>query len=247
MRIWLCGLLFLCVGCASVGTTESKPIVFGSDLGNRPFAYIENNRPQGFEPELIVAVATALDRRIALSRMPFGLLIDAVVSGEIDVACATLGITPERAAQVAFTVPYYVTEISVVVPIDSPLQTTGDLAGKRIGASRGTTSERAVRQQVPTANLVLDRKENVSFAMLLDAGDVDAAAMDGPDAQRMVSAAPTKYRRLGALSTERYAMAVHPENSELLQELNLALARLKSEGRIETMLLRHAIPRSQSR
>lgn len=235
----LLALIVLCllVSCAS-------PLRVGSDLSNEPFAQMLDDEPVGFEVELVEAIAAELGRPVVWERMEFGRLIDAAASGEVHIACATLGITPERAMRVRFTRPYYRTEITVVVPADSPFAKIADLQGQRVGAARGTTSERAVRQCAPGARLVLDRKEGRSLVDQLVAGEIDAAAMDGPDAVELLDASPREFRRLGALTTERYAMAVTPGDTALLRDFDRAVEAMQEDGRIAELLARHGIPPS---
>lgn len=230
--------LLLLVGCAS------PPLRVGSDLSNEPFAQMLDSGPAGFEVELVEAIAAELGRAVVWERMEFGRLIDAAAAGEVDVACATLGITPERAARVRFTHAYYRTEITVVVPAGSGIATVEGLQDRRVGAARGTTSERAVRQFAPGARLVLDRKEDESLVDLLVAGEIDAAVMDGPDAIELVEASPHELRRLGALTTERYAMAVTPGDATLLRDVDRVIEAMLADGRIAGLLARHGIPAS---
>lgn len=240
MRGWIFGLFAVGLsGCHSV-----PPLVVASDLSNRPFAFVEGDTPSGFEPELIALLGAELGRPIQWRRMEFSQLIEAVEKGDVDLACATMGVTPERAGRVAFTVPYYRTEIAVVVLSNSRLRTITDLAGQDVGAARGTTSERALRVHAPAANAVLERKEGVTFSALLTSGALHAAAMDGPDAQRMVAAEPTRFRRLGSLSSEEYSIVVSRQRPELLGRLNRALAAVQADGRVVALLERHKIPAS---
>ena len=142
--------------------------------------------------------------------------------GEADLVVATIGITPERAALVDFRRPYFHTAIAVVVRGDSSApRRFEELAGRSVGASRGTTSERALLAALPDALPVLDRPAGVGWEDLLLDGQIDAACMDGPDATRLVREHAGTLRRLQPdLAEERYAIAVAKGSATLVAAIN---------------------------
>ncbi len=216
--------------CAS--STERRealpPIVVGSDLDNAPFAWIEDDgRPAGRDVEMMERIAVLIGREFAWRRLPFGELLDACAAGEVDVVCATLGVTPERARSVRFTRGYFETQLAVVVRADGPLETLDDLVGRRVGAGPGTTSEKALFERLRFSHPVLA----AGAASLFETGAVDAVVLDAPAAQALVAASGGRLRRLPeSLAPETYALAVAPDEPLLRADLDRALAVLKSSG-----------------
>ena len=219
-------------GRAAIGS-EREALVVASDFDNPPFAsWLSGDEPEGFEPDLVRDLARVLDRPVRWKRVPFGTLLDVVSNDEADLIVATLGITPERSRMVDFSRPYYRTEIAVVVRAgaDEP-GSLSDLSGRRVGAARGTTSERAARNSLPDAVLVLERKDGESFGDMLLDDRIDAVCLDGPNADQLARENPAKLRRLEqALAEERYAIAVARGNESLLESINVFLEHREREG-----------------
>jgi len=154
-------------------------------------------------------------------RTAFDELLPALEASEADLVVATLGWTAERAERVALSQPYFRTSIEAVVRIgDGEPRTMADLAGRKVSAGLGTTSEFAVRTQVPAAVLRgSDDKGETGITGLL-AGDLDALVMDGPDARDLVAAHPGEVRLLDApLAREDYVIAVAPARADELLPL----------------------------
>jgi polar amino acid transport system substrate-binding protein len=218
----------LLAACSSVPT-----IVVGSDLENAPFAYMdESGVPQGRDVEMMEALGHALDRRILWKRLPFDELIDAVASGKVDVVCATLGVTPERAAIVAFSSPYFATELSVVVAREAGAPARlADLAGKRVAGGVGTTSARAIKLNLRDAIGVFDNKQDLSAVQRLASGNVDAIVMDAPAARTLVAANADALTILDEpLDTEDYALAFNLGDVWLLDAVNRELSKFERRG-----------------
>jgi len=227
--------LALAAGCASAHGGGRDVLVVASDLDNPPFAFVDaEGRPGGRDVEMMEALATELGARVEWRRMPFDRLLPAVEAGEIDVVCATLGITPERAERVLFSEPYFRTSIAVVVrAAPGAPRTFSELAGRPVSAAAGTTSERALREHLSRAVPVLENDEGLSTAERLLAREVDAAVMDAPAANAMARDSNWALWVIAdPLCEERYALALPRSQADLRDRLNAALAALVGSGRM---------------
>ncbi|GJM22422.1 MAG: hypothetical protein DHS20C15_23370 [Planctomycetota bacterium] len=222
------------------------PLVVTSDLDNLPFAGVdENGKPIGRDVEMMEALAAALGRPVEWKRSPFETLLPAAHGGFVDVVCATLGITPERKQKVAFTRPYFKTVIHVVVRAgEGEARGWSDLYGRPVAASIDTTSERAVRQILPGATLVLENKEALGAAERLLLGEVDGVAMDGPAAEKVVRESGGALTLIEPpLTSEHYALALPKDRVQLLAELNALLARFEANGQLDAWNRRWGLAR----
>lgn len=246
----LCVLLACSSARPRAGTGEGSapgssegPLVVGSDLDNAPFAWIEERgpssagRPVGRDVDMMEELARMLGRGLEWRRMPFEELLPAVERGEVDVLCATLGISPERAERVRFTRPYFTTRLAVVVRAGpgEPLA-LAELEGRRVGGGSGTTAERAIRAELPGAVGVFENKSGLPGLERLLGHELDALVMDGPAADALVDASGSRLRVLAEdLGPERYALVVHPGARELERALSRALDELERGGRLATL------------
>lgn len=231
-------LLAACSGTTVDSTPPAPrpPLVVASDLDNPPFAWVdEQGRPRGRDVEMMEALGNLLGRPIDWRRMEFAALMPAAQSGAVDVVCATLGITPERSEFVDFTRPYFVTEIAVVTA-ERPAApgTLADLTGRRVAAGAGTTSERAVRQRLPTARGVFENETGAAAPERLQSGEVDAVVMDGPAADALVRKNPGLRRLPESLGEERYALVLR-RGDPLRTRLDEALAELERDGTLRRL------------
>lgn len=189
-------------------------------------------RALGRDVEMAEALAAELGAKLVWKRLPFDALLAAVEAGEVDVVIATLGWTAERAARVELSRPYFRTTIEAVVRTGpGEPRSAGDLAGKRVSAGLGTTSELAVRESVPGALLRAAGDKGQTGLPGLLAGDLDALVMDGPDARDLVAAHPDAVTLLRSpLAREEYVIAVDPDQQALLAAVNRFLERQAEAG-----------------
>lgn len=129
-----------------------------------PFAYVKNNMIAGYDVDFAVRFCEAYGYGLEIVPMNFAGLIPAVMSGKCDAAISCITITPERAESVLFSEPNLKSGVGVFVrKSDTQPQaphTLGrynsiqELAGKKVGVQTGTTNERLVAENIPTATRV---------------------------------------------------------------------------------------------
>jgi len=212
-----------------------EPLLVASDLDNMPFAGVDAaGNPIGRDVDMMNAVAEALGRPIEWHRADFETLLPAAQSGLVDMVCATLGVTAERAKKVSFSRPYFETVIAVVVRAgEGEPRGWDDLDDKLVAAGEGTTSERAVRAKLPRAILAPESKDALGAAERLLLGEVDGIAMDGPAADALVADSGAALTTLHTpLAPERYALALPQDREKLLTAVNEALRGFEASGQM---------------
>jgi len=235
--------------CRSAAPVRPQPLVVASDLDNPPFAWVgEGGLAAGRDVEMMQWIAAQLRRELVWKRMPFEQLLDAAARGEVDVVCATLGVTPERAQRVLFSRAYFRTEIVALVRAgEEEPQRLADLHGARVAAGVGTTSADALRRSLPEATAALENKEQRSSEERLQQREVDAVLMDRPAAEALVRATSGQLRVLPeALAQEHYALVVAPTRAELLAEIDAALLVLERKGELAELDRRFELRASSS-
>jgi polar amino acid transport system substrate-binding protein len=240
----LAWLLALASSCAAPDTPPRQGVLVASDLDNAPFAFVDaSGQPAGRDVEMMRALGERAGLELAWQRLPFEELLPAAEAGRVDVVCATLGVTPERAERVAFSRPYFKTRI-VAVARRGAGEPAGldELAGRRVAAGRGTTSERAVEHRLPLAILAPEAKSEGTTEQRLRAGSIDAAVMDEPAARALVARSQGALAILEpALTAEDYALALPRGREDLRRELDRALAELEAEGWLARLDAAHGL------
>ena len=107
------------------------------------------------------------------NRIPF------LLTNKVDLIVATFGITPERAKQVMFSIPYSAIENVVFAPKDKHITTIQDLKGLRVGVPRGTVQDVILSKTLGSAVKIARFDDDPSTYEALLAGQVDAIAETG--------------------------------------------------------------------
>src|SRR5690606_25888693 len=90
-----------------------------------------------------------------------------------DILIAVMSITPERAKQVAFSIPYTGFEIIMYGPQDQKVESWADLAGKRVGVTLGAVTDIETTRNAPPGTEIIRFEDDAATNTALLAGQVD--------------------------------------------------------------------------
>lgn len=200
---------------------------------------------EGFEADLARAIAEKLlgaPNRIDFYQITDEKRIPALQSDLVDMVLSQLTITPDRAEQVDFSIPYYITREGLLVPKGSDIKGLDDLKGKRIAVTEGSISLRRMRASLPSlpgATLVITP---LSFGNLeaVANGEADAASNDMINLTMMHRASdhPERYEIIDIgdrFDKKPFGVAVKKGNQSFVDLLNRAVEALKAVGEIDRL------------
>jgi ABC-type amino acid transport substrate-binding protein len=244
--------LVLCLlvisGCKSANTLsdldrvkQDGTLTVGNDTTYAPFEFVDSaNKPTGFDIELINAIAEKLGLKLNIVTTAWDGIIPALQTRKFEVLISSMTITPERAKEVSFSIPYYRADMGIV--FDKTRHTiTGpsDLAGLIVGAQVGTTGEQSARM----IDGVTDVRSypDIQLAMAdLKLGRIDAVVNDFPVSAFYAKDSPTlavirtlKVKDLDL--TQYYGIAMHLEDSQLKTAVDKALRDLAKDGTYDSI------------
>jgi polar amino acid transport system substrate-binding protein len=212
---------------ADLPLLQDGTLTVGSDIPFPPFEQGDPPDYEGFDIDLINAVADKMGLETSIQDKPFNLLLNGG-GGQIDVAIAATTITPERAQKVDFSDPYFNASQGLLVQQGSDIQTVDDLAGKIVGAQDGTTGETFASDNTDAAEVRPFPQIDDAYNALKN-GQVDAVLNDLPSVQ---DAADT----LGGLEVvqdfptdEQYGIYAQ-KGSPVIPAVNDALQQVKDDG-----------------
>jgi len=211
-------------------------LVMATNAEFEPFEYIESGKIVGFDVEIAEYIAAELGMTLKIDNMDFNAVLAAVPSGKADVGISGMSIKPDRLEVMDFSGPYYTAYQAVIVKSDNTAITKGeDLAGKKIGVQLGTTGDTLVTETYKPQGAEISRYSKGSEAMLdLVSGKIDAVVIDNSPAEKLSQAnAGTKVLDEPLDDVEEYAIAVKKGNTDLLNKINTALAKMKSTGKYD--------------
>jgi putative glutamine transport system substrate-binding protein len=251
--IVIAGLLAACTGGApAAGSKKALPkaadgtllrkiqdrgkIVVGVKYDVPMFGLLNptTNKVEGFDVDVAKEIATyifgnadAIEFKEAVSknRIPF------LQDGTVDLIISTMTINADREQQIDFSVVYYLAGQSLLVPKASAITGIKDLAGKKVGTAKGSTSENNIRKMAPQADVQLfDGYAEAVAAM--DAGRLDAVTTDDNILIGFQAKEPNKWKLVGGQFTkEPYGIGIAKNHPELVEVVNKVVKDLKTSGK----------------
>ncbi|MFO0749757.1 MAG: ABC transporter substrate-binding protein/permease [Myxococcota bacterium] len=214
-------------------------LVWGADVqGGEPYVFEKPGDPSvhiGFEVDIMEALAKRLGVRQRMVQFNWSNLIQSLERGDFDMTMNGIEATPERAAHVLLSRPYYVYGETLAVRAGSRFHSLADLSGRPVA-----TLNQSVAYDILRANPVeLRIYEGVEepYADLLT-GRVDGVLLDDVIADRYGCNKPGISCLPGDLARGVYVACVRREDPELRDAIDKALAAMQQDGELERILRR---------
>jgi ABC-type amino acid transport substrate-binding protein len=221
---------------AAAALTQTPGVLtVGSDIPWEPFEfYDDDDNLTGFDVELIEEMASRLGLSVTWIETDFDTIFTQLATGRFDVVASGTTITPERAAQVNFTEPYYNAEqaLTVNTTLTPDIQSVSDLsAGDRVAVQTGTTGEEWAEENLePLGIEVISYPEAADTYIALEGGQVEGVIFDEPSAAAETVNRPGLAIVEVITTNEQYGFGVDPARAELLAELNRVFSEMLADG-----------------
>jgi polar amino acid transport system substrate-binding protein len=236
-------LIALSVLAVMSGNSQAQQTLkVGTNSNGAPWSFHDatTNTEQGVSVELIKEIAKDAGFQIQLVPMAFGELITALNSNKIDIIAANLLITPERQTLVAFSGPIAPGGDGLIMPKsdNKDYKTLDDLKGLAVGTQADPfAASMQKRELFPDLKIFPNGTEAMRA---VSTGEIKAAVVgvNGaayeiklghfPDLMLVKSYQP--------LLKSVDAFSVRKDDSELLNKINISLAKLHANGTIKKIL-----------
>ncbi len=242
-----CGMRGLLLLWLLAGAAQASPSQWtvGVDPDFYPFSYLDaDGNPVGFSIDLIQALAARQQVSLRFRVERWSRLRELLQRGEIDVI-PSMVVTPERATQVNFSVPFVRGELRLLQAAgrqrssrSAGLEQLLRYPGQRIAVLRGSIAHDYLAARVAEQQLlaVHDREQLLNA---LDAGEAGAALvfmMEGMAAWPEGAGAVLATEPLQAAGQWRWmALAAPKDRPEMVQQLNEGLGALIASGAYERL------------
>lgn len=204
-----------------------------------------NGQLEGMDIDLARDFARRLGVRVVFVETNFRDFMDRLDQRACDIAMFGVGITPQRAARVAFSEPTLASAVHAVTTRGSRIiRDWADLdrPGNAIAVAAGTYMEPLMRQTLHHATLEVVAPPRTREAEL-QSGRVDAFMSDFPYTRRMMLM--HDWVRVidppGRFGETRYAYAVPLNEPAWLAQVNAFVAAVKADGTLELAAARHGL------
>jgi glutamate/aspartate transport system substrate-binding protein len=214
-----------------------------------PFSFVDSGkRPQGYSVDLCLEIADAIKSELGLPRLEVRYIpvspdnrIAALQDGTIDLECGSTSNTRERQKEVAFAYTTYVAGIKLLARKSSQISGIDDLRGKTIVVTRGTASEKLMKdinaERLMKMNIIVAADHDESFRTV-DQGSAAAFPMDDVLLYRLIAKAkqPDDFAVVGRyLSVEPYAIMMRKGETQLEAIVDRTLSQLFASGEIRRL------------
>ncbi len=225
---------------------DTGVFTIGYRIDSPPLSFVDRDgQPVGYSVDLCRRIAAALKEHLGSKEFSIEYeavtsenRIDAVKDGSVDIVCGSTTMTLGRMERVDFTLMTFLTGASLLSRSATPINTAGDLAGKKVVVVKDTTTETALRTHLNTSLIdatVVTVDTHVKAMSLLNAGEVQAFASDQVVliGQILQSDDPRAYILSQELfSFEPYGMIVRRNDPDFRLVANRAIARLYRSGHV---------------
>src|SRR5215470_7745915 len=101
----------------------------------------KDGQPEGYDPDVARLVGKYLGVPVEFVSVTGANRIPNLLSGKVDMLICLFGITPERALQVWYSIPYASEAATLVAPESRKVKAIDDLAGLKVGVPRGAMQD----------------------------------------------------------------------------------------------------------
>lgn len=214
---------------------ERGSVNVGVILDSPPYGLLDaNQQPDGFDVEVAkllgqyLGVEVNIVSLVGANRIPF------LLTNKIDLVIAGMGITPERAKQISFSIPYSSIDNVVYAPKDTVIASAEDLVGLRIAVVRGSAQDTIITRDLDGRAEIMRFDENPSVIQAMLTGQVDAAALTAILGDPAFARSPEAgIERKYTLLQQSNGIGLRKENTELLQWVNTFVYYIKSNGELD--------------
>jgi len=212
-------------------------VIIAVDVTTPPYGSMDTSGvPQGNEPDVARAIAKHLGVEAELvpvtaqNRIPF------LLSNRVDMVISLFSVTPERARQVWFSIPYSFEASVMIAPKSLKIETMEDLSGLRVAVPRGTIQDTILTDaNIPNMNLMRYDDESATVQALLS-GQVDVAGSGSLVYQQLNARQPGKdYENKLTLRAFHQAVGIRRGQTDLLQWLNSTIYYMKNTGELDAI------------
>ena len=196
----------------------------------------DKQEPDGYDIDVAKLMGTYLGVKVNLVPLTSPNRIPFLLTNKVDLIVATFGVTPERAKQVMFSIPYSAIENVVFAGKDKKIATIEDLKGLRVGVPRGTVQDVILTKTLGSAVKMARFDDDPSTYQALLTGQVDAIAETGLTGDDFYKAHPEgNIERKFTLLQQPNGITMRKDQFNLHQWVNTFVYFTKNNGELNAL------------
>ena len=225
---------------------DSGVVTIGNRESSIPFSYLDDKQqPIGYSMDLCNKVVDAIKAELKLPKLEVKYnpvtsqnRIPLVQNGTVDMECGSTTNSVDRQKQVSFGMTTFVTGIRMLVKANSGIKDIGDLNGKAVVTTTGTTSDALIKASEKGKNIDVKNvygKDHSDSFLQVDSGRAVAFVMDDVLLAGLIanSKNPKEFAIVGeALRVEPYGIMIRKDDPQFKALVDKTLTGLMKSGEI---------------
>ncbi len=228
---------------------ETGTIALGHRESSIPFSYYDDKQQViGYSHEILLKIADAVKAELKLAKLDTKLIpvtsqnrIPLVRNGTVDIECGSTTNNTERQKMVAFSNTIFIIGTRLMTRTNSGIRDFGDLGGKNVVTTAGTTSERLLRKLNTEKQLnmnIISAKDHGEAFLTLETDRAAAFMMDDALLYGEMAKArnPKDWAVVGTpQSREAYGCMMRSDDPEFKKLVDTTIAKIMTSGEIEKL------------
>jgi glutamate/aspartate transport system substrate-binding protein len=225
---------------------DSGTITIGHRESSIPFSYLDDKQqPIGYSMDLCMKVVDAIKAELKMPNLKIAYnpvtsqnRIPLMQNGTIDLECGSTTNSVDRQKQVSFGNTTFVTGIKMLVKADSGIKDIGELNGKAVVTTTGTTSDALIKQSEKGKHIDVKNiygKDHADSFLMVESGRAAAFVMDDVLLAGLIANAknPKDFAIVGeAFRVEPYGIMIRKDDPQFKALVDKTLSGLMKSGEI---------------
>ncbi|HNY64726.1 MAG TPA: transporter substrate-binding domain-containing protein [Deltaproteobacteria bacterium] len=215
-----------------VPAAGSDVLVISGDNAYPPYEFLENDKPAGFNVDLVRAVAEVMGLKIRIELSPWNAARRKLATGQVDML-AGMYYSKERDLVADFSVPHTLVTSGLFVRKDSDIRSFEDIRGRDVIVQDGDIMHDYLKDAGKVGHII-PVDDSAKALQLLASGRHDAVLLSS-EMQGLYFKNKLKLTNLKVIDTgmpsREYCFATAEGNHQLVNTLNEGLNIIKATGR----------------
>lgn len=236
------GMIGNCKLTGKKGSIPIKPAIAGQltvEVNLPAVGWWNGDTPDTIKDGYEYCMAANIAHRAGLDKVKVkNVAWDALVAGQtkdFDLALSEISITAERAKVVDFSVPYFSSDIGIMVKKGTSFNASSLVKKARIGVQQATTGADFVTQKLKPKVAVKVFPDTSSMFTALQAGQIDAAMTDTSIVLAQAGQSHGLFKVIGQYRTGETYGALYPKGSANEKALDKIITALKKDGTLKAL------------
>jgi polar amino acid transport system substrate-binding protein len=222
---------------------KAGELVVGTEMQFAPFDFLENGQQAGFNKDLFAEIGKEIGVKVRFIDLPWPSVLPGLEAGKFDMVGGPITVTKARMERYAYTLPVAdATDAFLKRANDSNLKQSSDVAGKTVGAGKGSAQLDQLKvysATLPKPPEIREYVDNNQAYADLAAGRIVAVANSMTNIAYVAKQRPETFAVVqppfGAKVYFAYCLRKDADSKPLADAFNNALLKLDKDGRLATL------------